>query len=228
MLNAAASSSLASISRSVWAMVRAAWAITAASRASVLALPGHRLAMRLMDRPGRVAHGECPCPGRGRVPGRLVVAHLVNHHQEPAVTGQRLVQVAEPGLVVGQGLVKDLLALAGHSSGPVLALTDVDTDEDADVIDLHSGCSLAWQDEPASRRPAPHPHLRKTLPVAGPSPDQRSPARRTTTGDSHPPPGSFGETGARHHADHRWPSHRYPITGDHQQGNGRARSCDGC
>ena len=32
---------------------RAAWAITAASRASVLALPGVRSAMRLMDSPGR-------------------------------------------------------------------------------------------------------------------------------------------------------------------------------
>ena len=49
----AASSSAAVTSRRVWGMVRAAWAMTAASRLSVLALPGVRSAMRRIDSPGR-------------------------------------------------------------------------------------------------------------------------------------------------------------------------------
>ena len=53
MLSAAASSSLDVIDLSVCGMVRAALAITAASRRSVLADPGDRSAMRLIDRPGR-------------------------------------------------------------------------------------------------------------------------------------------------------------------------------
>ena len=53
MLSAAASSSEALTARRVWGMVLAAPAMTAASLASVLALPGVRSAMRLMDSPGR-------------------------------------------------------------------------------------------------------------------------------------------------------------------------------
>lgn len=51
--SAAASSSDVLMDLSVWGMVRAALAITAASFASILALPGVRSAMRLMDSPGR-------------------------------------------------------------------------------------------------------------------------------------------------------------------------------
>ena len=53
MLSAAASSSEVLTALRVWGMVLAAWAMTAASLASVLALPGVRSAMRLMDSPGR-------------------------------------------------------------------------------------------------------------------------------------------------------------------------------
>ena len=53
MLSAAASSSEALTALRVCGMVLAAPAMTAASFASVLALPGARSAMRLMDSPGR-------------------------------------------------------------------------------------------------------------------------------------------------------------------------------
>ena len=53
MLGAAASSSEALTALRVWGMVLAAPVMTAASLASVLALPGVRSAMRLMDSPGR-------------------------------------------------------------------------------------------------------------------------------------------------------------------------------
>ena len=53
MLSAAVSSSEVLMACRVWGMVLAAWAMTAASLASVLALPGVRSAMRLIDSPGR-------------------------------------------------------------------------------------------------------------------------------------------------------------------------------
>ena len=52
IVKAAVSSSELLMARRVWGIVLAAWVITAAFFASVLALPGIRSAMRLMDSPG--------------------------------------------------------------------------------------------------------------------------------------------------------------------------------
>ncbi len=53
MLSAAVSSSEVLMARRVWSIVVAVWAMAAASRLSVLALPGDRSAMRRIDSPGR-------------------------------------------------------------------------------------------------------------------------------------------------------------------------------
>ena len=70
----AASSSAAVTSRRVWGMVRAAWAMTAASRLSVLALPGVRSAMRRIDTPRQVAHRDAHVSGNRHAPGAPMVA----------------------------------------------------------------------------------------------------------------------------------------------------------
>ena len=65
----AASSSAAVTSRRVWGIVAAAWAITAASRLSVLAVPGVRSAMRRIDTPRQVAHRDARVSGDRHAPG---------------------------------------------------------------------------------------------------------------------------------------------------------------
>ena len=54
--------------------------------------------------------------------------------------GQLLVERAQALLVAWQGPVEDLPALSAQGRGPVLALTDVDTDED---FDIHLSCRLS-------------------------------------------------------------------------------------
>lgn len=91
--SAAASSSEPLMDRSVWGMVRAAWAMTWASWASVLALPGVRSAMRLMDRPGRHPT-SMPMSWATATASAPMAAHLVHDHQQPAVLSQTVVEVA--------------------------------------------------------------------------------------------------------------------------------------
>ena len=77
------------------------------------------------------------------VAGWSTGGRLVDHHQHLPLCLQALVDLTQPVLVVGQGPVEDLPALPAQGSGPVLALTDVDTDEDFDILDIHLSCRLS-------------------------------------------------------------------------------------
>ena len=86
--------------------------------------------------------------------------------------GQLLVESTQALLVVGQGLVKDLPPVPAQGRGPVLALTDVDADEDVDVLDIHLSCRLSVKSirgQPVDG-PAPAPTPAKDLTRSGPFP----------------------------------------------------------
>ena len=99
MLSAAASSSEVLTALRVWGMVLAAPAMTAASLASILALPGVRSAMRLMDSPGKLAHGDARLLSHRHCQGPDG-SGLVDHHQQALVIGQLLVESTQALLVV--------------------------------------------------------------------------------------------------------------------------------
>ena len=85
---------------------------------------------------------------------------LVDHHQQAPVIGQLVVESTQTLLVVGKGLVKDLPPLPAQGRGPVLCLTDVNTDEDLDVLDIHLSCHLSLhgcRDSRWTTGPAPTP-----------------------------------------------------------------------
>ena len=74
----------------------------------------HRQSRQVAHRDARVSgnrHGQGP-DGRG----------LVHDHQQTAVLSQALVQVPQPGLIVGQDLVEQRLTGAVQGGGPVLGL----------------------------------------------------------------------------------------------------------
>ena len=93
------------------------------------------------------------------------------------MTGQLVVDGAQTRLVVRQGLVTDLPPVPGQGRGPVLTLTDVNTDEGVDILYIHLSCRLSLLDARVSQwTTGPAPTLRKTSHTAGRSPYQRSPA----------------------------------------------------
>jgi hypothetical protein len=59
---------------------------------------------------------------------------LVNDQQNAAVLVQRIKDFAQPDLVVGQGLVEELLPGPVHGNGVVLALADVQADKDINAL----------------------------------------------------------------------------------------------
>ena len=120
---------------------------------------------------------RCPClwqPPRPRGPdGR----GLVHDHQQTAVLSQALVQVPQPGLIVGQDLVEQRLTGAVQGGGPVLGLAHVDADEDINITDRYRHEELPSRVRPGASRsaadPAPTYALGLTV-TAGRSPHQRS------------------------------------------------------
>ena len=100
-----------------------------------------------------------------------MVASWSNYHQQVPVVGQLVVKGAQTCLVVGKGPVKDLPPIPAQGRGPVLSLTDVDTDEDLDVLDIHlCAASRSSGSGPAGGRPVPHPryerpHTRWAVPL---------------------------------------------------------------
>ena len=162
---------------------------------------------------------RCPClwqPPRPRGPdGR----GLVHDHQQTAVLSQALVQVPQPGLIVGQDLVEQRLTGAVQGGGPVLGLAHVDADEDINITDRYRHQELPSRTRPGASRsaadPAPTYALGLTV-TAGRSPHQRSsstgPGRRLS------PPGTVYGQGQT-----IMPAQTGPVPGwsqDHQQGNG--------
>ena len=119
---------------------------------------------------GQIAHGDAHvlshCHGQGPDGGGLVY-----YHQQVSVIDQLLVESTQALLVVGQGLVEDLPPFPAQGRSPVLALTDVDADEDLDVLGIHlRAASRCMGVGPAGGRPVPHPryerpHTRWVVPL---------------------------------------------------------------
>ena len=70
---------------------------------------------------------------------------LVNDQQNAAVLVQRIKDFAQPDLVVGQGLVEELLPGPVHGNGVVLALADVQADKEFNALEFPITCTSQSQ-----------------------------------------------------------------------------------
>ena len=222
----AASSSAAVTSRRVWGMVRAAWAMTAASRLSVLALPGVRSAMRRIDTPRQVAHRDARVSGNRHAPGAPMVAGWSTTTSRRPCSPRRLYRSRSRDSLLGRTLSNSVLPALSRAVAQCSALTDVDADEDINITDRYRHQELPSRTRPGASRsaadPAPTYALGLTV-TAGRSPHQRSsstgPGRRLS------PPGTVYGQGQT-----IMPAQTGPVPGwsqDHQQGNGRAGRSEG-
>jgi hypothetical protein len=118
--------------------------------------PAHRQA-------GQVSHGDTgglgnrdgECTDRGR---------LVNHEQDTAVLIQSVKDLAQPDLVVGQSLVEELLPRPVYGNGVVLALANVQADEDINtfVVSDHQYLPVAAADTCAGLSAVSEPGIHVT------------------------------------------------------------------
>ncbi|CAH0282511.1 hypothetical protein SRABI128_03685 [Microbacterium sp. Bi128] len=177
--------------------------------------PAHR-------QPGQVSDGDTG--GLGNRDGECTDRRgLVNDQQNAAVFAQRSQYFAQPGLVVGQSLVEELHPRPVHCNGVVLAVADVQADEDinAFVVSDHLYLAVTAADTCAGLSAVSEPAstLRTTIPncpasISGLSGTYRTPV---TT-----PPGSL-TTGGGNHAGAGRPAYPHPATGTgYEKGNGAA------
>ena len=110
---------------------------------------------------------------------------LIDHHQQAPVAGQLVVESTQALLVVGKGLVKDFPPVPAQGSGPVLCLTEVNADEDVDVLDIHlyaasrcMGAGLAGGRAGPRTHACERPHTQRAVPLISghqrPAPTTRS------------------------------------------------------
>ena len=112
----------------------------------------HRQARQVAHSDAHVlGHRHCQGPDSGG---------LVDDHQQPAVLAEMLVDLAQAGLVIGQRPVVQALARRGQGGRPVLALANIDTDEDVDVVHLHDRLLSFGACGASPRRAVPHPRMR--------------------------------------------------------------------
>ena len=138
-----------------------------------LSVQGDELASQVgQDRPGRVGAGD---------DYRLLLQGVADLLGPGAVAAAAVLleQGGDPGRPgTAQGPVIDLPPVPVQGSRPVLALTDVDADEDADILSFHLRALLtvSWRTSRWTTGPAPTCALDLDRSAAGRSPYQRSPA----------------------------------------------------
>ena len=158
----AASSSAAVTSRRVWGMVRAAWAMTAASRLSVLALPGVRSAMRRIDTPRQVAHRDARVSGNRHAPGAPMVAGWSTTTSRRPCSPRRLYRSRSRDSLLGRTLSNSVLPALSRAVAQCSALpTSMPMKTSISLIDIVTRSSPRLPGPgPAIRRPTPHPRMR--------------------------------------------------------------------